>query len=138
MCADDGSREDSDAEAAEGADADEAEANDMSDSAEQPAEVQAEVAIAAKEDAGAMPVKISLKRPGTAPPVTVPTDAMGMSWGLCPTCQEQCYHRSALYRRIYSTCLRIYCEHVSNMMRILPQARCRYKWDHGDLRCLAA
>ena len=51
----------------------------MNDAAEQPADVKAEVAIAAKEDAGAMPDEISLKRPGTAPPVTVPTDAMGMS-----------------------------------------------------------
>ena len=78
MCADGGSNEDSDAEAAEGADADEAEADDMSDAAEQPAEVKSEVAMAAKEDADAMPDEISLKRPGTAPPVSVPTDAMGM------------------------------------------------------------
>lgn len=79
MCADGGSNEDSDAEAAAGADADEAEADDMDDAAEQPAELKVEVAIAAREDAGAMPDEISLKRPGTAPPVTVPTDAMGMS-----------------------------------------------------------
>lgn len=50
----------------------------MEDSAVEAAEVVAEVAVAARSEAEAMPAEISLERPGTKSPVVIPTKALGL------------------------------------------------------------
>ncbi len=68
---------DADAEEQDDGETDKAEGNDIEDTAAEVAEVAAEAATAVGDKTDAMPAEISLERPGTKLPVTIPTSAMG-------------------------------------------------------------